>query len=93
MDATPRDVELKGTVREPVELFITEVAAPSDELNAKFVEIYNAGVVAIDFDSEDFFFSTEFNGGTSINGPHQLTGNTSAKILLCNFLIYFKRKS
>jgi hypothetical protein len=48
------------------ELFISEVTDPDDISSGKYVEIYNAGVTAIDFDVEDYYIVRESNGGTGI---------------------------
>lgn len=45
-------------------LFISEVADPSDVYQARFVELYNAGSSAIDFDNEVYYFSRQANAGT-----------------------------
>jgi len=47
-------------------LFISEVTDPDDISSGKYVEIYNAGVTAIDFDVEDYYIVRESNGGTGI---------------------------
>jgi hypothetical protein len=47
------------------ELFITEVADPDDVANARYVEIYNAGVTSIDFSSVDYFIVRQANGGST----------------------------
>jgi hypothetical protein len=55
------------------ELLITEIADPSDIAEAKYVEIFNAGVTAIDFSSSDFFLTREANAGNNYE-INQLTG-------------------
>ncbi|NBC58417.1 MAG: T9SS type A sorting domain-containing protein [Bacteroidetes bacterium] len=67
------------SIIETVELFITEVVDP-DELDGegKYVEIFNAGINAIDFSLEDYFIVREANGGPSINNI-QLSGKIEAK--------------
>jgi len=53
-------------------LFISEVIDPLDVANAKFVELYNADTVAIDFDVVTYFISRQANGTTW--GNVKLTG-------------------
>lgn len=59
-------------------LIISEVTHPSDVALAKFVEVYNGGNVAIDFDSEIWFLCRQSNGGSTW-GNQQLTGILNAK--------------
>ena len=54
-------------------LFISEVTHPADAALAKFVEIYNGGNSAIDFDTEIWYLSRQSNGGGTW-GDLQLTG-------------------
>jgi len=59
------------------ELFITEVADPDNEANARYVEIYNSGVTTIEFNSVDYFIVRQANG-SSINSI-QLSGSMPPK--------------
>jgi len=45
------------------ELFISEIADPSIESNAKFVEVYNSSVDTIDLNN--YYFAVEYNAGNS----------------------------
>ena len=59
------------------ELMISEIADPADHGSSneiRYVEIYNAGVGAIDFSSEEYYLHN-----TSSNSSVQLTGNIGAK--------------
>ena len=58
------------------ELFISEVADPSDEANAKYVELYNATGAEIDFDSATWYLSRQANGSSW--ATVQLTGAIAA---------------
>ena len=53
-------------------LFISEVADPSDNANARFVELFNASGAALDFSTATWHLSRQANGGTW--GSVQLTG-------------------
>ena len=53
-------------------LFISEVAEPGDNANARFVELFNASGAAIDFSAATWYLSRQANGGTW--GTVQLTG-------------------
>ncbi len=55
------------------ELMISEVADPSDNTNARFVELYNASGSSIDFSSTTFYLCRQANGGSWADV--QLTGN------------------
>jgi len=57
-------------------LFISEVADPADEYTGRFIEIFNAGPDAVDFNADTYYLSRQSNGGTSW-GEVQLTGNVS----------------
>ncbi len=54
-------------------LFISEITDPADEYSGRYVELFNAGSVDIDFNSLAFYLSRQSNGGTSW-GDVQLTG-------------------
>jgi len=58
------------------ELMISEVADPSDNTNARFVELYNASGSTINFGTTTFYLSKQVNGGTWYNT--QLTGSVTA---------------
>ncbi|HKM93665.1 MAG TPA: T9SS type A sorting domain-containing protein [Prolixibacteraceae bacterium] len=60
----------------PPTLLITEVAAPTVIANAKFVEIYNFGTIAIDLSTTIIFLARQANGGTVANIG--LTGTINA---------------
>ncbi len=55
-------------------LLISEVTDPSDVWQARFVELYNNSGSTITFDSETWYLSTQFNGGSTW-GEIQLTGS------------------
>lgn len=59
------------------DLIISEVTSPSDNSNAKFVELYNAGSTEIDFSTTTYYLAVQFNGNTISNT--QLTGSIPAK--------------
>ena len=59
-------------------LFISEVTDPADEYSGRFIELYNAGSEAIDFNTSTFYLSRQSNGGTSW-GDVQLTGVIAAE--------------
>jgi len=50
------------TIRTP--LIISEVADPSDQANARFVELYNAGETAINLATDNWYLSRQANGTT-----------------------------
>lgn len=52
------------SVCEPT-LIISEVADPSDDFNARFVEIYNLGGSPVDFTDVTVYLSRQSNGGTT----------------------------
>ena len=58
-------------------LIISEVSDPADSSYAKFVELYNAGTLPIDFSSEVFYLCRQANGGTWADV--QLTGIIQAQ--------------
>lgn len=64
--------EASATTLPQQHLLISEVADPSDNGNARFVELYNAGSSAIDFGTEAWYLSIQVNGGTFTDV--QLTG-------------------
>jgi len=72
-NANSQFVQLNGRVKEKVELFITEIANPADIGNAKYVELFNAGVNELDLSTVDYHFAIEFNGGSSLQA-FELTG-------------------
>lgn len=66
------------SIIEPVQLFISEVVDPGDEFNGRYIELFNAGMEAIDFDVNDYFIVREANGGPSIFNL-KLEGTIEAK--------------
>jgi hypothetical protein len=58
-------------------LFISEVADPADDYTGRFIEIYNAGPEAVDFNVDTYYLSRQSNGGTGW-GDVQLAGTVSA---------------
>ena len=60
------------------ELFITEVADPSDNFEGRFIEVFNAGVQEIDFDNSNYFLVRQRASSTEINNI-KLTGVIPAK--------------
>ncbi|MGB0522058.1 MAG: beta strand repeat-containing protein [Flammeovirgaceae bacterium] len=69
----------------PSPLFFSEIADPQDNSNARFVELYNAGTEAIDFDTETWFIVQQSNGGTTFS-TLQLAGtiNPGAVFVVAN---------
>jgi hypothetical protein len=59
------------------QLFISEISDPADSANAKFIEFYNNGMVAIDFDAEVWFLARQSGGGSF--SSLQLTGSVASK--------------
>lgn len=57
-------------------LIISEVADPADVYQARFIELYNAGATAIDFESQTWYVSRQVNGGTW--SDYVLTGTVAA---------------
>ena len=55
-----------------IDLFISEIADPSDSSNAKFIELYNPGITAIDFSSKPVYICRQSNGASWQS--FQLTG-------------------
>lgn len=47
----------------PSTVIISEVADPTNNFNARFVELYNAGTSTVNFASESWFLSRQSNGG------------------------------
>ncbi|MBN2615117.1 MAG: T9SS type A sorting domain-containing protein [Bacteroidales bacterium] len=54
-------------------LIISVVADPSDDYNARFVEIYNLSSQTIDFDTYDWYLVKQVNGGTMYS--YKLSGS------------------
>ncbi len=65
------------TARAQDGLFISEVADPADEYTGRFIELFNAGSEAVDFDNTPFYLTRQSNGGTSW-GEVQLSGSLAA---------------
>jgi len=60
----------------PSSLFISEVADPTNNFNARFVEFYNAGTNNVDLASGTWFLSKQVNGGSWAD--ISLTGTVTA---------------
>jgi hypothetical protein len=60
----------------PSKLFISEVADPSDNANARFVELYNAGATGVDLEAGSWYLACQVNGGDYTNLA--LTGTVAA---------------
>lgn len=45
-------------------IFISEIADPHDNINARFVELFNGGTYPVDFDSEQWYLCKQTNGVT-----------------------------
>ena len=58
-------------------LFISEVTDPADNYNGRFVEIFNAGPEAVDFNTVTLYLSRQSNGGTGW-GDVQLAGTVAS---------------
>ena len=67
-------IEINSTILYIPKLIIAELADPSDEVNARFAELFNADTLSIDFSVTDYFICKETNGGGSFNCT-QLTGS------------------
>ncbi|MGE5363597.1 MAG: T9SS type A sorting domain-containing protein, partial [Bacteroidota bacterium] len=48
-------------------LYISEVTDPFDQFSARYVELYNSGSTAVNFDDEIWYLSRQANGGTTWN--------------------------
>jgi hypothetical protein len=57
--------------------FISEVTDPGDDYSGRFIELYNAGSEAIEFNTTTCYLSRQSNGGTSW-GDLQLSGTVAA---------------
>lgn len=66
------------TVFSVYNLIISEVADPSDNYEARYVELYNAGTQSIDFDTSTWYLCRQANGGSSSWGDIELTGTIQA---------------
>lgn len=58
-------------------LFISEVTDPADDYNGRFIELYNSGTEAVDFNIITMYLSRQSNGGTGW-GDVQLAGTVDA---------------
>jgi hypothetical protein len=58
-------------------LFISEVTDPADDYNGRFIELYNSGTEAVDFNTITMYLSRQSNGGTGW-GDVQLAGSVAA---------------
>ena len=59
-------------------LIISEVTDPSDNANAKFVELYNSGASSIDLAAGQWYLARQANGSTSSWASVALTGTVNA---------------
>ena len=59
-------------------LFISEITDPADNYNGRFVEIYNSGTEAVDFNIVTLYLSRQSNGGTGW-GDVKLAGTVSRR--------------
>lgn len=62
-NADSQFVTLNGRAKEKLELFISEVVNPADVPNAKYVELYNAGVDTLFLSGSSHYFSIQSNAG------------------------------
>lgn len=76
-DATTSSVEQSYEVHEIPKLVISEVADPSDDVNARFVELFNLDNSEIDFSSGLWYLARQANGGSF--SSLQLSGNILAE--------------
>jgi hypothetical protein len=58
-------------------LFISEVTDPADNYNGRFIELYNSGTEAVDFNTITMYLSRQSNGTTTW-GEVQLAGTVGA---------------
>ncbi len=70
------DLIWNGGGGEPVNLIISEVADPGDDYQGRFVEIYNAGISAVDFSTSPVYLCRQANGSSWASV--QLTGTIDA---------------
>ena len=71
------------------DLLISEVADPSDNADARFVELYNASPSTIDFATSTFYFCRQANGGAWLDV--QLSGTVLSEtmfVVACSSGIY-----
>lgn len=59
------------------QVFISELADPSDDYTGRFVELYNPGPAAVDLSAGLFYLSRQSNGGTTF-GNVALSGTLAA---------------
>lgn len=60
------------------QVFITELADPSDETTCRYVELYNSGATAVDFDTEGYKVQRYTNGNDTPQVSISLTGSIAA---------------
>lgn len=60
------------------QVFITELADPSDETTCRYVELYNSGATAVDFDTEGYKVQRYTNGNDAPQTAIPLTGTIEA---------------
>jgi hypothetical protein len=58
-------------------LFISEVTDPADNYNGRFIELYNSGPGAVDFNNVTLYLSRQSNGGTGW-GDVRLAGTVAS---------------
>ena len=67
-------IEINSNTSYVPKFIISEVADPSDDINARFVELFNADSVDINFSDLDYYICKETNGGGNFNCT-QLSGS------------------
>jgi endonuclease I len=79
-DGSIPDASASTSVTGPINLslIISEVADPDDVYQSRFVEIYNAGNIAIDFSSDIWYLCRQANGSSTSWGNILLTGSVNA---------------
>jgi hypothetical protein len=61
------------------QVFITEIADPNNNLNARFIELYNAGATDVDFtEGNGWQIDKYLNGNSGVNKSLDLTGTIAA---------------
>ncbi len=72
-DTTTSDTS-SGNQTLNLKLFISEIADPNDMYQARFVELYNAGETALDFDTSTWYLCRQANGNPTSWGDIPLKG-------------------
>jgi hypothetical protein len=85
--ATNKTVTCSGSVSEETpDLMISKVADPENNVNARFVQLYNASGSLINFGTETWYLSRQANGSPTSWGDLQLTGSiTNGGIFLIGY--------